>query len=115
DDRVRKVTRFRIHNLLDPMPDAPFDLIFCRNVLVYFSPAAAKKAVRHLAAALAPGGALLFGAMDIGEPPPDLIAAGPPEMQIFRRPEEKAAPQKARQRVEHPAPALPHRPALPLP
>src|SRR5260370_11279854 len=84
-DRVRAVTRFAEHNLLDPAP-GEFEIIFCRNVLVYFSPEAAPTAVQHLARALAPGGALFFGSMDVSEPPPELISAGLPELQIFRRP-----------------------------
>ncbi len=105
DERVRAVTRFRIHNLLEAWTDAPFDLIFCRNVLVYFSASAAKRAVAHLAGALAPGGALLFGTMDVSEAPPGL-AASLPELQIYRRSAPRGAPEKPRI-----APALPRPPA----
>ena len=69
DQAIREVTGFREHNLLEP-PPGQFDLIFCRNVLVYFSPDAVRTAVRHLSQALAPGGALLFGSMDVSDPPP---------------------------------------------
>ena len=85
DDRVRAVTRFELHNLLDPM-DGKFEIIFCRNVLVYFAPEASRAAVAHLASSLVPGGALVFGSMDISEPPPGLVSEGLPELQIFRRP-----------------------------
>src|SRR6185312_15914865 len=67
--RLRAVTRFAPHNLLDTAPDE-FDVIFCRNVLVYFAREAIDKAVRNLAAALAPPGAIFFGSMDIAGPPP---------------------------------------------
>jgi chemotaxis protein methyltransferase CheR len=91
DDRVREVTRFEEHNLLQDAP-GQFDLIFCRNVLVYFSPEAVRAVVRRLAQALAPGGALLFGSMDIPEPPPGLVRAGPAELQIYRRPDGRILP-----------------------
>jgi len=38
-----------------------FDLIFCRNVLIYFDDAARRMAAEHLYDALAPGGFLLLG------------------------------------------------------
>lgn len=40
---------------------AAFDLILCRNVLIYFDGALRAKAVDRLAAALEPGGALMIG------------------------------------------------------
>ncbi len=99
DARVRGVTHFSEHNLLHPAP-GQFDLIFCRNVLVYFSPEAVRTAVRHLANALAPGGALLFGSMDIAEPPLGLQRVGTAELQIYRRPDGKSV------RRPPPAPAM---------
>lgn len=108
-DRVRAATRFAEHNLLDPAP-GEFEIIFCRNVLVYFSPEAARTAVQHLAGALAPGGALFFGSMDVSEPPPDLVPAGQPELQIFRRPDPKAE-RKSRPTPPppQPLPYVPHK------
>jgi chemotaxis methyl-accepting protein methylase len=107
--RVREVTHFAGHNLLQD-PPGRFDLIFCRNVLVYFSPDAVRSAVRRLAGALAPGGALLFGSMDISEPPPGLVRTGPPELQIWRRPDGAAA---RKPKAAAAAPALPPPPRLP--
>ena len=95
EQAIREVTGFREHNLLEP-PPGQFDLIFCRNVLVYFSPDAVRTAVRHLSQALAPGGALLFGSMDVSDPPPNLLREEAAELQIYRRPDGKPAPQRAR-------------------
>jgi chemotaxis protein methyltransferase CheR len=86
EDRVRRLTRFQLHNLLEKAPEGPFDLVFCRNVLVYFSPEAVRIAVQHLVDALAPGGAVVFGPMDLPEPPRGLTLAAGPELQIYRRP-----------------------------
>jgi len=84
EERVRQVTRFQPHNLLEKAPGAGFDLVMCRNVLVYFSPEAVRVAVQHLVDALAPGGVVLFGPMDLPEAPRGLVLAGPPELQVYR-------------------------------
>jgi len=98
--RVRGPVRFAQHNLLEAQNAGSFDLILCRNVLVYFSPESARKAVGHLVAALAADGALLFGPMDIGEQPAGLAYGAAPELQIYRR---QADAQPAKPRV----PAIP--------
>ncbi|MGZ6126342.1 MAG: CheR family methyltransferase, partial [Myxococcales bacterium] len=114
DERVRAVTTFAEHNLLEEAP-GHFDLIFCRNVLVYFSREAVRTAVRHLSRALNPGGAILFGSMDLSEPPPGLVRAGTSELQIYRRPDERAAPRPAPVRIREPAPEPPYVPKVRLP
>ena len=114
DERVRSVTRFDLHNLLDVAPSGTFDLIFCRNVLVYFSPAAARAAVQHLIAALAPSGALLFGPMDLPEAPSGLSRCGAPELQIYRRnPSSSADREPPRPAKKTVAPRVAPRPAPP--
>jgi chemotaxis protein methyltransferase CheR len=65
---LRWLTRFCRHNVVhDPAPptgETPFDLIVCRNLLIYFEPATAEQVVRSLTGALHPGGALILGAAD---------------------------------------------------
>jgi chemotaxis protein methyltransferase CheR len=60
--------RFARHNLLDAPPDPKcsphWDLIVCRNVLIYFSARARAIALHRLAYALAPRGRLLLGPND---------------------------------------------------
>jgi len=109
DEAIRSATHFAEHNLLDD-PPGRFDLILCRNVLVYFSREAARSVVRHLARAVAPGGAVLFGSMDISEPPPGLVRTGPAELQVYRRPEGSPAakaPAAPRPPPPDPAPYVP--------
>ena len=101
--RLRNATNFARHNLLEPAP-AIFDVIFCRNVLVYFAPEAAKLTLRHLARAVAQGGALFFGSMDVTQNMPQLQLAKPGELQIFwRQPAELHTP-KATPKVSPPPP-----------
>ncbi len=71
-DGVRKPVRFRRHNLLAPLPSEwTFDLIVCRNMLIYFHPDAVRRTFGHLFAALRPHGVLLPGPSD-PRPPQDL-------------------------------------------
>jgi 2-polyprenyl-3-methyl-5-hydroxy-6-metoxy-1,4-benzoquinol methylase len=44
----------------------PWDAILCNNVLIHFKVARAAQALRHLAGAVAPGGVLAIGGVDIG-------------------------------------------------
>jgi len=44
--------------------DRLYDAVFCRNVLIYFSPAALELAARHFAAVLRPGGLLFLSAAE---------------------------------------------------
>ena len=60
---TRRLVSFRQINLLRPWPDlhGPFDGIFCRNVLIYFSPEDQAKVITEFAGKLRPGGALFLG------------------------------------------------------
>jgi len=63
-DAARRAVSFRAGNLLDPASYAglaPFDVIFCRNVLIYFSDGAVQRAVSLFHEALVPGGYLFLG------------------------------------------------------
>ncbi|MEO1968644.1 MAG: protein-glutamate O-methyltransferase CheR [Sphingomonadaceae bacterium] len=62
-ERIRSLVRFQQHNLLDcpPLP-ARFDLILCRNVLLYFDPATRSRAFARLHSAINPDGWLMLGA-----------------------------------------------------
>lgn len=61
---LREMVTFSQANLmqLDRATDpAAYDVIFCRNVLIYFSADATRHVLRHLERALAPGGYLFLG------------------------------------------------------
>ncbi|MDJ0978972.1 MAG: protein-glutamate O-methyltransferase CheR [Erythrobacter sp.] len=62
-DSTRKITRFERHNVLSEPPDrARFDLILCRNVLLYFDQETRQKAFQRLAGAMRGDGYLMLGA-----------------------------------------------------
>ncbi len=67
-DPLRALVRFASHNLVvDPLPpdgETPFDVIVCRNVLIYFDSPTATRVTAGLRGALAPGGQLLLGTAD---------------------------------------------------
>jgi len=67
-ERLRALVRFRRHNLAkDPIPpsgEAGFDLVVCRNVLIYFRQPLAARVIRALERSLRPGGVLVLGAAD---------------------------------------------------
>lgn len=62
-DHVRQITRFQQHNVLtEPPARGRFDLILCRNVLLYFDQDTRAAAFQRLASALAHDGYLMLGA-----------------------------------------------------
>jgi chemotaxis protein methyltransferase CheR len=65
---LQKLIRFAPFNLITK--DYPFkhrfDLIFCRNVLIYFDPPTAQAVVNHLIEQLTPGGLLFLGHSESG-------------------------------------------------
>jgi chemotaxis protein methyltransferase CheR len=68
DDALRGLVRFRPHNLArdacPPLGEAAFDLITCRNVLIYFSAPLVSIVIGSLERSLRPGGLLVLGAAD---------------------------------------------------
>ena len=62
---VKKLTSFRNFNLLDAYTGlGKFDIIFCRNVLIYFSSDVKSRILNQFAGALNPGGYLILGASE---------------------------------------------------
>lgn len=59
---LRRMVSYAVHNILDPRPThTQFDLILCRNVLLYFDRDTRNRAFDRLAEALAPDGSVLLG------------------------------------------------------
>lgn len=65
NDRVKKLVTFRPFNLLDNYSLlGKFDIIFCRNVLIYFAPDVKSRILNQFASSLNPGGYLMLGASE---------------------------------------------------
>lgn len=65
-DEVRAAVELRRHNLYsDAAPPGPFDLVVCRNVLIYFAPHTAREIAARLLDAVSPGGILLLGPVEV--------------------------------------------------
>jgi chemotaxis protein methyltransferase CheR len=63
DKSLRDAVRFEQRSLMDAPPrPGRFDIVLCRNVLMYFSPDVRTAAFRRLAEASAPDGCLMLGA-----------------------------------------------------
>jgi len=95
DDALRANVRFVRHNLVDPPPDAPrhgWDLVVCRNVLIYFAPTAAARVFKRFARAVREGGSVVVGASEVVFEPPaglELVSSG--NRLVLRRPPRPAA------------------------
>jgi len=65
DERARRAVTFEERNLAADDPDfwrpQSYDVVFCRNVMMYFSPEHAQKLVARISRALAPGGYYFLG------------------------------------------------------
>jgi chemotaxis protein methyltransferase CheR len=62
---LKTMIEFRQHNLLTPPPAQSFDLILCRNVVIYFTDDAKATLYQGFVRALRPGGVLFVGGTEI--------------------------------------------------
>lgn len=65
---LRAMVQLRRHNLVEPPPRtsgrAAWDIIICRNVLIYFADDALARALTHFASALQPNGYMMVGSSE---------------------------------------------------
>jgi hypothetical protein len=121
--RIRRLVEFEERNLSTPSYPKGFDLIFCRNVLIYFTPEAKGEAVRRLVNSLAPGGFLFLGYSESLRDVPGLATVRRGETLVYQRqepearqrpkPRTSAPPRPAQRRRETRAPLTPG-PAAPV-
>jgi len=88
DQRISGTVRFRRHDITrEPPPEPPYDLIMCRNVLIYFDRATQDRLVSQFVEALRPGGYLVLGRAEtiLGDLR-ERVKLEDPRERIYRRP-----------------------------
>ncbi|WP_448059146.1 CheR family methyltransferase [Cellulomonas hominis] len=63
-EELRRAVSFSRHNLLDAPPAGPYDIVFLRNVLIYFDPVTKRAILGRVHRVLRPGGFLVLGAAE---------------------------------------------------
>lgn len=61
NDSIKKIIKFSKHNMLEERFQTGFDLILCRNVVIYFTDETKKALYERFYAAMKPGGYLFVG------------------------------------------------------
>jgi chemotaxis protein methyltransferase CheR len=114
-EALRAAVRFERRSLTEgaPASDGGFDLIFCRNVLIYLTPEACARAAQLLARSMSTGGTLLTGASDPFPELPELWQRTTSEAGVVYRRLDASEPHRAssRRQVPHAARAAAAPPA----
>lgn len=75
---LTRMVAFRQHNLLDRLCERPFDLVFLKNVLIYFAPESKRRVMDNVRSAICPGGLLVTGpAEGVGDLVKDFVRLRP--------------------------------------
>lgn len=99
-DDIKASVRFDTHNLLDPDAYPPanmssFEMIVCRNVLIYMTHAARTRVIERLASCLTPGGVLVLGHGEAqGIPLSNLVVERHDAGVVYRKPLQQIAPKE---------------------
>ena len=65
NDDIRGMVQYKSNNLLEPFAGmGPFDIVFCRNVLIYFDTPTKASVLERTAQIMAPDGFLVLGAAE---------------------------------------------------
>lgn len=82
---LKRDVRFQVHSILDKPPrPGRFDIILCRNLLLYFSADMRRAAFARLAEAIAPDGMLMLGAGETVIGQTDRFVADPQARGLYR-------------------------------
>lgn len=60
-ENIQKTVSFGQFNLMDPFPQKQYDVIFCRNVMIYFKQPTSQELIRKFFQSIAEGGYLFIG------------------------------------------------------
>jgi chemotaxis protein methyltransferase CheR len=85
-DRIRAAVKFQRFNLLEDVRAlGKFDVIFCRNVLIYFEPATKRQTLEKLAGCTNDEGFLLLGAAETMMGVTEAFESVPEQRGLYRR------------------------------
>jgi chemotaxis protein methyltransferase CheR len=86
--QIRNMVGYRPLNLIKDFGHlGAFDIVYCRNVLIYFDPPTKSDVLTRLAASLAPDGALLLGSAETVISLTDALIPDPQYRGLYRKPE----------------------------
>jgi len=85
---VRALVHVLAHDLMrEPPPHKPYELVVCRNVVIYFERQAQERLFQVFVDALAPGGILLLGKVEtLFGPARDRLTLIDPRERIYKKP-----------------------------
>ena len=84
--QIASMVRFATHNLMGPPPgQGCYDLVLCRNALLYFSSQNRAHVLAGLSAAMKPEAALILGAGETAGTDARQLVADPDMLTVFRR------------------------------
>jgi chemotaxis protein methyltransferase CheR len=91
DAEIRRIVRWKQYNVADEddgvWPPEQYDVIFCRNLLMYLTPGVSTRLVERMTRSLAPGGYLFLGHTDsLGSRPEGLEPQHSHSAFYYRRP-----------------------------
>ena len=96
NEDIRKMVKFDYFNLLDSMANlGTFDLILCRNVLIYFDEADKKTILERMAEKMAPEGFLFLGGAETVLGITDKLKTLPGRSGVYTRADAPELPQEA--------------------
>ena len=104
--RLRETIVFATHDMLQDPPFLHMDLVLCRNVLIYMTPAVQERVFSILAYSLNPGGYLALGPAEAMANHSARFEAVDKKWRVFKRKAQKRGPMEFPARLAlHPLPA----------
>lgn len=85
NDEIKSMVRFFEQNLLAPWPNGPIDVIFLRNVLIYFDTETKRQIFEKVKSVLAPDGYLFLGTAETPYRLVDGFEKAPGGANVYRR------------------------------
>jgi len=84
-DSIAELVRFERRNLADGGFPTGYDIVWCRNVLIYFTPQARERVINALIDSLAPGGFLFVGYAESLRDFAEVEAVRTPDAVLYRK------------------------------